>query len=136
MYCSSTGVNIYVLTGQVLCKVIGAVQCKGGSSWSAHKDFAHGTDQGWTLNVFLSLVYLLIHAFVVCLFCFCKMVSRILFIPFCIKWKIYLFFVLILIQDPSTCLVKKRDITLRCLIEYMGENHQDLISDYSVSVFF
>lgn len=53
MYCSSTGVNIYVLTGQVLCKVIGVVQCKGGSSWSAHKDFAHGTDQGWTLNVFI-----------------------------------------------------------------------------------
>ncbi|XP_067239633.1 uncharacterized protein [Chanodichthys erythropterus] len=35
-----------------------------------------------------------------------------------------------LIQDPSTSVVKKRDVTLRCLIEYMGESGQELISDY------
>ncbi|XP_071347931.1 uncharacterized protein [Trachinotus anak] len=34
-----------------------------------------------------------------------------------------------LIKDPDV--VKKRDMTLRCLIEYMGESVQELISDYS-----
>ncbi|KAG7518234.1 hypothetical protein JOB18_029396 [Solea senegalensis] len=38
-----------------------------------------------------------------------------------------------LIQDPSTSAVKKRDVTLRCLIEYMGESGQELISDYCPS---
>ncbi|XP_041835912.1 uncharacterized protein LOC121636456 [Melanotaenia boesemani] len=35
-----------------------------------------------------------------------------------------------LVQDPSVYPLKKRDITLRCLIEYMGESGQELISDY------
>ncbi|XP_023128876.1 uncharacterized protein LOC111570377 [Amphiprion ocellaris] len=35
-----------------------------------------------------------------------------------------------LIQDPHASVMKKRDVTLRCLIEYMGESVQDLISDY------
>ncbi|XP_067330012.1 uncharacterized protein [Channa argus] len=35
-----------------------------------------------------------------------------------------------LIKDPKASLDKKRDVTLRCLIEYMGESVQDLISDY------
>ncbi|XP_034038709.1 uncharacterized protein LOC117521504 [Thalassophryne amazonica] len=35
-----------------------------------------------------------------------------------------------LIQDPTATVVKKRDVTLRCLIEYLGENGQELISDY------
>ncbi|KAG7513812.1 hypothetical protein JOB18_017200 [Solea senegalensis] len=35
-----------------------------------------------------------------------------------------------LIQDPSASAVKKRDVTLRGLIEYMGESGQELISDY------
>ncbi|XP_038566683.1 uncharacterized protein LOC119897174 [Micropterus salmoides] len=35
-----------------------------------------------------------------------------------------------LIQDPSATTVKKRDVTLRCLFEYMGESGQELISDY------
>ncbi|XP_061897283.1 uncharacterized protein LOC133646183 [Entelurus aequoreus] len=35
-----------------------------------------------------------------------------------------------LIQDPSASAVMKRDVTLRCLIEYTGESGQELISDY------
>ncbi|XP_037643954.1 uncharacterized protein LOC119498908 [Sebastes umbrosus] len=35
-----------------------------------------------------------------------------------------------LIQDPHASVVKKRDVTLRCLIEYLGESVQELISDY------
>ncbi|KAL1005692.1 hypothetical protein UPYG_G00062440 [Umbra pygmaea] len=35
-----------------------------------------------------------------------------------------------LIQAPSATTVKKRDVTLRCLFEYMGESGQELISDY------
>ncbi|KAM3600224.1 uncharacterized protein V6R79_019682, partial [Siganus canaliculatus] len=35
-----------------------------------------------------------------------------------------------LIQDPTASVVKKRDVTIRCLIEYMGESGQDLISDF------
>ncbi|KAM9323053.1 uncharacterized protein KZ484_021139 [Pholidichthys leucotaenia] len=35
-----------------------------------------------------------------------------------------------LIQDPHSSVMKKRDVTLRCLIEYLGESVQDLISDY------
>ncbi|XP_056248329.1 uncharacterized protein LOC130179403 [Seriola aureovittata] len=35
-----------------------------------------------------------------------------------------------LIKDPHVSVVKKRDVTLRCLIEYMGESVQELISDY------
>ncbi|XP_073346576.1 uncharacterized protein [Pagrus major] len=35
-----------------------------------------------------------------------------------------------LIQDPCASVVKKRDVTLRCLIEYMGDSVQELISDY------
>ncbi|XP_049455374.1 uncharacterized protein LOC125902801 isoform X1 [Epinephelus fuscoguttatus] len=35
-----------------------------------------------------------------------------------------------LIKDPHASLVKKRDVTLRCLIEYLGESVQELVSDY------
>ncbi|XP_054589562.1 uncharacterized protein [Nothobranchius furzeri] len=35
-----------------------------------------------------------------------------------------------LIQDTNVSTVQKRDVTLRCLIEYMGESGQELISDY------
>nr|XP_061821979.1 class I histocompatibility antigen, F10 alpha chain-like [Nerophis lumbriciformis] len=35
-----------------------------------------------------------------------------------------------LIQDPSASAVMKRDVTLRCLGDYMGESGQELISDY------
>ncbi|XP_068427651.1 uncharacterized protein [Clinocottus analis] len=35
-----------------------------------------------------------------------------------------------LITDPHASVVKKRDVTLRCLIEYLGENVLELISDY------
>ncbi|XP_035525943.1 uncharacterized protein LOC118338089 [Morone saxatilis] len=35
-----------------------------------------------------------------------------------------------LIKDPHASVMKKRDVTLRCLIEYMGESVQELISDY------
>ncbi|XP_069581897.1 uncharacterized protein [Brachyistius frenatus] len=34
-------------------------------------------------------------------------------------------------EDPDSSVVKKRDVTLRCLIEYVGESVQDLVSDYS-----
>ncbi|XP_061905561.1 uncharacterized protein LOC133651599 [Entelurus aequoreus] len=33
-------------------------------------------------------------------------------------------------KDPSASAVMKRDVTLRCLIEYTGESGQELISDY------
>ncbi|KAE8278095.1 hypothetical protein D5F01_LYC23836 [Larimichthys crocea] len=36
-----------------------------------------------------------------------------------------------LIQEPSASALMKRDVTLRCLIEYMGESGEELISDYS-----
>ncbi|XP_041641380.1 uncharacterized protein LOC121508524 [Cheilinus undulatus] len=42
-------------------------------------------------------------------------------------------FLLELIQDPSASVIKKREVTIRCLIEYMGESGQELISDFSVS---
>ncbi|XP_042354024.1 uncharacterized protein LOC121951665 isoform X2 [Plectropomus leopardus] len=35
-----------------------------------------------------------------------------------------------LIKEPHASMVKKRDVTLRCLIEYLGENVQDLVADY------
>ncbi|XP_072769549.1 general transcription factor II-I repeat domain-containing protein 2-like isoform X2 [Nerophis lumbriciformis] len=35
-----------------------------------------------------------------------------------------------LIQDPSASAVMKRDVTLRCHGDYMGESGQELISDY------
>lgn len=35
-----------------------------------------------------------------------------------------------LMQDTDASVVKKRDFVLRCLIEYMGEHVQDLVSDY------
>ncbi|TDH06222.1 hypothetical protein EPR50_G00131490 [Perca flavescens] len=35
-----------------------------------------------------------------------------------------------LIQDPGASVVKKRDVTLRCLVEYLGESVQELVSDY------
>ncbi|XP_045906817.1 uncharacterized protein LOC123971844 [Micropterus dolomieu] len=35
-----------------------------------------------------------------------------------------------LTKDPQASVVKKRDVTLRCLIEYMGESVEELISDY------
>lgn len=35
-----------------------------------------------------------------------------------------------LVEDSSSSVVKKRDVVLRCLIEYMGDRVQDLISDY------
>ncbi|KAM6920120.1 uncharacterized protein PEZ65_012164 [Lycodopsis pacificus] len=35
-----------------------------------------------------------------------------------------------LIKDPHASVVKKRDVTLRCLIEYLGETVQELVSDY------
>ncbi|KAJ8007685.1 hypothetical protein DPEC_G00096730 [Dallia pectoralis] len=37
---------------------------------------------------------------------------------------------MLLCRDPSATGVKKRDVTLRCLFEYMGESGQELISDY------
>ncbi|KAI2642437.1 hypothetical protein H4Q32_027516 [Labeo rohita] len=33
-----------------------------------------------------------------------------------------------LIQDPSASVEKRREVVLRCLIEYMGERQEDLIS--------
>ncbi|XP_019956044.2 uncharacterized protein [Paralichthys olivaceus] len=33
-------------------------------------------------------------------------------------------------KDPHASVVKKRDMTLRCLVKYMGESVQELISDY------
>ncbi|KAK5859343.1 hypothetical protein PBY51_020906 [Eleginops maclovinus] len=33
-------------------------------------------------------------------------------------------------QGHHVSVVKRRDVTLRCLIEYLGESVQDLISDY------
>ncbi|XP_076838274.1 uncharacterized protein LOC143483317 [Brachyhypopomus gauderio] len=37
---------------------------------------------------------------------------------------------LALIQNPSACVVKRREVVLRCLMEYMGERQEDLISDH------
>lgn len=36
-----------------------------------------------------------------------------------------------LVQDPTSSAVKKRDVVLRCLFEYMGERLVDLVSEYS-----
>lgn len=36
-----------------------------------------------------------------------------------------------LIQDPVSSTVKERDVVLRCLIEFMGKDWNDLTSDFS-----
>lgn len=45
----------------------------------------------------------------------------------CEFWSYFTFW-----QDPSASVDKRREVVLRCLVEYMGERQEDLISVYHV----
>lgn len=47
----------------------------------------------------------------------------------CELWSDFTFW-----QDPSASVEKRREVVLRCLIEYMGERQEDLISVHHVCI--